>query len=107
MSRDITFVPPGRTGTELACIAVLARIPLADVVGWVRSHYHPWAVDVPEQEAMISRFARWAESRSELKEFEADAASPSGESLPARGRDGARRAEPGPDRSSCSSSGTY
>ena len=73
MSRDITFVPPGRTGTELACIAVLARIPLADVVGWVRSHYHPWAVDVPEQEAMISRFARWAESRSELKEFEADA----------------------------------
>ena len=73
MSRDITFVPPGRTGTELACIAVLARIPVADVVGWVRSHYYPWAVDVPEQEAMISRFARWAESRSELKEFGADA----------------------------------
>jgi hypothetical protein len=50
----------GRTGTALACIAHLAGVGLADVVAWVRSHYHRWAVEVPEQEALIARFARWA-----------------------------------------------
>jgi len=49
----------GRTGTALACIAVLAGIPPADVVGWVCSLYHPWAVEVAElQEPLIARFAQ-------------------------------------------------
>lgn len=49
----------GRTGTTLACMAVLAGVPPDDVVAWVRSHYHPWAVEVDEQEAMLSRFAEY------------------------------------------------
>jgi len=47
----------GRTGTSLACMAVLAGVPSHEVVAWVRSNYHPWAVEVDDQEDMISRFA--------------------------------------------------
>jgi protein-tyrosine phosphatase len=53
----------GRTGTALACIVVLDGIPSAsDAIRWVRSpsHYHPWAVEVPEQELLVARFAEWA-----------------------------------------------
>lgn len=50
----------GRTGTALACIAVLAGIPLPDVVDWVRHHYHRWAVEQPDQQVpLIARFAQW------------------------------------------------
>jgi Protein-tyrosine phosphatase len=48
----------GRTGTVLSCLAVLAGVPATGAVDWVRDHYHPQAVDTPEQEQMISRFAR-------------------------------------------------
>jgi protein-tyrosine phosphatase len=50
----------GRTGTALACMAVLAGVGVDGVVLWVRAAYHPWAVEVDEQEAMITRFARYA-----------------------------------------------
>lgn len=56
----------GRTGTVLACLAVLAGIRHEDAVGWVRSQYHPWAVESPElQEPLIARFAEWASSREQ------------------------------------------
>jgi hypothetical protein len=50
----------GRTGTALACLAVLAGIQPGNAVGWVRENYHPWAVEVPEQEAFVDRFAAWS-----------------------------------------------
>jgi hypothetical protein len=43
----------GRTGTALAAIAVLAGVPAADAVEWVRSHYNSRAVETPWQR-------RWA-----------------------------------------------
>jgi protein-tyrosine phosphatase len=45
----------GRTGTVIACLAVLAGVPLADAVTWTRSHYHRRAVETPWQRRWISR----------------------------------------------------
>lgn len=44
----------GRTGTALACLAVLAGHPAPDAVAWVRSSYCPEAVETPGQEAFIA-----------------------------------------------------
>ncbi|WP_214107795.1 protein-tyrosine phosphatase family protein [Acrocarpospora catenulata] len=46
----------GRTGTVLACLAVLAGVPAADAVGWVRANYHPRAVETPWQRRWVTRF---------------------------------------------------
>jgi hypothetical protein len=48
----------GRTGTVLACMAVLAGVPPA--VAWVRTAYRPEAVETAEQEAWVGWFAGWA-----------------------------------------------
>jgi hypothetical protein len=53
----------GRTGTALACVAVRAGIPISDVVSWVRSTYHRYAVEVDEQEELIARFQDWSTHR--------------------------------------------
>ena len=50
----------GRTGTVLACMAVLAGVPAAEAVPWVRSAYRPQAVETAEQEAWVQWFAGWA-----------------------------------------------
>jgi hypothetical protein len=47
----------GRTGTVLACMAVLAGVPAAEAVPWVRGAYRPEAVETPEQEAWVQWFA--------------------------------------------------
>jgi protein-tyrosine phosphatase len=47
----------GRTGTVLSCLTVLAGTPVNEAVGWVRDHYHPQAVDTPEQAQLVNRFA--------------------------------------------------
>ena len=47
----------GRTGTVLACMAVLAGQPAADAVGWVRRHYRPRAVETPGQRRWVGWFA--------------------------------------------------
>ncbi len=44
----------GRTGTALACLAVLAGCPARDAVAWVRSSYCTKAVETPEQEAFAA-----------------------------------------------------
>ena len=44
----------GRTGTALACLAVLAGYPAHDAVAWVRSSYCAEAVETPGQEAFIA-----------------------------------------------------
>ena len=46
----------GRTGTVLACMAILAGVPVADAVPWVRRHYRPCAVETLEQEAWVAWF---------------------------------------------------
>ncbi len=46
----------GRTGTALACLAVLDGVPPDDAVAWVRGAYHPRAVETPWQRAWVRRF---------------------------------------------------
>jgi Swiss Army Knife protein, DSP-PTPase phosphatase domain len=43
----------GRTGTALACLAVLTGCPQAEAVAWVRANYCPSAVETAEQEALV------------------------------------------------------
>lgn len=50
----------GRTGTVLACMAVLSGVPPEDAVTWVRAAYRPEAVETPEQEEWVVWFAGWA-----------------------------------------------
>jgi hypothetical protein len=46
----------GRTGTALACLAVLDGVPGREAVGYVRRHYHPHAVETPWQRRYATRF---------------------------------------------------
>ena len=46
----------GRTGTALACLAVLDGIPGREAVGYVREHYAARAVETPRQRRFVSRF---------------------------------------------------
>jgi protein-tyrosine phosphatase len=47
----------GRTGTVLACMAVLAGVPAERAVEWVREHYCVKAVEPPYQEPWVRWFA--------------------------------------------------
>ena len=44
----------GRTGTALACLAILTGHPATDAVAWVRARYCPQAVETASQEAFIT-----------------------------------------------------
>ncbi len=44
----------GRTGTALACLAILAGLSPSDAVSWVRAHYCPDAVETADQEAYVA-----------------------------------------------------
>lgn len=44
----------GRTGTALACLAVLAGTPPEDAVAWVRSNYCEKAVETDAQERLVA-----------------------------------------------------
>jgi hypothetical protein len=46
----------GRTGTALACLAVLDGVPAAEAVAYVREHYHPKAVETPWQRRFVRHF---------------------------------------------------
>jgi len=46
----------GRTGTALACLAVLDGVPAAQAVHYVRQHYHHRAVETPWQKRYVARF---------------------------------------------------
>ena len=46
----------GRTGTALACLAVLDGVPARDAVAYVRKHYDPRAVETPWQRRYVARF---------------------------------------------------
>ena len=47
----------GRTGTVLACLAVLDGCSAEQAVAHVRAEYNPGAVETAEQEAYVARFA--------------------------------------------------
>src|SRR5690349_21402918 len=46
----------GRTGTVIACLAVLSGLPADRAVAWVRAEYHPRAVETPWQRRWVLRF---------------------------------------------------
>ena len=47
----------GRTGTVIACMALLAGHPAADAIAWTRRHYRPRAVETPGQARWVAWFA--------------------------------------------------
>jgi hypothetical protein len=47
----------GRTGTALACLAVLDGVPNVSAVAYVRQHYCHSAVETPWQRRFVVRFA--------------------------------------------------
>ncbi|VXC36181.1 protein-tyrosine phosphatase family protein [Aeromicrobium sp. 9AM] len=47
----------GRTGTALACLAVLDGVPAGQAVAYVREHYDAKAVETPWQMRFVRRFA--------------------------------------------------
>jgi protein-tyrosine phosphatase len=47
----------GRTGTALACLAVIDGVPANRAVAFVRQWYHPHAVVTPWQQHYVSRFS--------------------------------------------------
>jgi protein-tyrosine phosphatase len=55
-----------RTGTVLACMAVLAGVPPDKAVSWVREHYHRRAVGTPDQKSWVHWFARQIGDSSDL-----------------------------------------
>lgn len=52
----------GRTGTALACLAVLDGVPCRQAVGYVREHYATRAVETPWQRRFVARFPRQPEA---------------------------------------------
>ncbi|MCP2170401.1 phosphatase domain-containing protein [Goodfellowiella coeruleoviolacea] len=46
----------GRTGTVIACLAILAGVAPGDAVHWARRHHHPKAVETPWQRRWVARF---------------------------------------------------
>ncbi|MEV0678796.1 protein-tyrosine phosphatase family protein [Actinosynnema sp. NPDC050436] len=46
----------GRTGTVVACLAVLSGVAPSDAVAWARQHYHRSAVETPWQRRWVARF---------------------------------------------------
>jgi protein-tyrosine phosphatase len=47
----------GRTGTALACLAIIDGIPAAQAVSFVRRHYDARAVETSWQRRYVARFA--------------------------------------------------
>ena len=54
----------GRTGTVIACMAVLAGHPAADAVAWTRHNYRERAVETPGQRRWIAWFAEHGAGRA-------------------------------------------
>jgi hypothetical protein len=48
----------GRTGTALACLAILDGVAPGDAVEYVRRHYDSRAVETPWQRRFVARFRR-------------------------------------------------
>ncbi|MEV0633757.1 protein phosphatase [Streptomyces sp. NPDC050619] len=55
----------GRTGTALACLAVLDGVPPEEAVAYVRDHYDRHAVETPWQRRYVRRFGTSAAAGAE------------------------------------------
>jgi protein-tyrosine phosphatase len=44
----------GRTGTAIACLAILDGVPAATAVAFVREHYDQHAVETPSQRRYVA-----------------------------------------------------
>lgn len=53
----------GRTGTVIACLAVLAGLPPDEALAWTRDRHHPRAVETPWQRRWITTFSRAVSAR--------------------------------------------
>ena len=53
----------GRTGTVLACMAILAGVPADEAVEWVRATYDLRAVETPEQVEWVLWFGQFIQTR--------------------------------------------
>jgi len=49
----------GRTGTALACLAVIDGVPATQAVAFIRRRYDPRAVETPWQRRYVARFDEW------------------------------------------------
>jgi protein-tyrosine phosphatase len=47
----------GRTGTALACLAILDGVPGTEAVAFVREHYNPHAVETPGQRRYVAQWS--------------------------------------------------
>ena len=47
----------GRTGTALACLAVLEGVPAHEALAWTRLHYDRRAVETPWQRRYVEQFS--------------------------------------------------
>ncbi|WP_237745120.1 protein-tyrosine phosphatase family protein [Kribbella catacumbae] len=47
----------GRTGTALACLAILDGVAPSEAIAFVRTNYHPKAVETPWQQRHVRRFS--------------------------------------------------
>jgi hypothetical protein len=47
----------GRTGTALACLAILDGVPGTEAVAFVREHYDPHAVETPGQRRYVAQWS--------------------------------------------------
>jgi hypothetical protein len=54
----------GRTGTALACMAILAGVSADQAVSWVRANYHSHAVENPAQEQWVQWFSGYIQGRA-------------------------------------------
>ena len=54
----------GRTGTALACLAVLTGLPAGEAVAWVRRTYCDGAVETEEQRAFVEAFVAETDATS-------------------------------------------
>ncbi|MCK4570413.1 hypothetical protein KAT84_00550 [Candidatus Bipolaricaulota bacterium] len=54
----------GRTGTVLACMAILAGVPADGAVEWVRTHYDPGAIETCEQAEWVLWFGQFVRFQS-------------------------------------------
>jgi hypothetical protein len=54
----------GRTGTVIACLAILDGLPPSHAVSWTRAHFHHRAVQTPWQRRWVLRFPRLARRRA-------------------------------------------
>ena len=46
----------GRTGTAMACLAIIDGVPPIEAVAYVRTHYAPRAIETPWQRRFVVRF---------------------------------------------------